>query len=63
MNFIEWMLLVHRAVWFPVNWALGLEGPSIELPAEFAPALFSRAVPPTLRVIKGGRPTRASGAR
>ena len=60
---IEWMLMVHRVVWFPLNWTLGLDRTSVELPAEFAPALYRGTAPPELRVVKGGRPTRASGAR
>lgn len=30
--FIEWWLAVHRAAWFPVHWALGLERPGIVVP-------------------------------
>jgi hypothetical protein len=36
MNFfLEWAFALHRAVWFPLNWALGLERPGVAL-AEFA---------------------------
>lgn len=28
----EWMLAVHRAIWFPVLYALGLERDGIEAP-------------------------------
>jgi hypothetical protein len=38
---IEWMLAVHRAVWFPFNWATGLERPGIALPVELAPAMLA----------------------
>jgi hypothetical protein len=27
----EWILAIHRAVWFPVLYAMGLEGRSVEL--------------------------------
>ena len=38
MNFyIEWALAVHRAVWFPLNWALGLERPPEEIPLDIGP--------------------------
>jgi len=38
MNFyIEWALTVHRAVWFPLNWALGLERPPEEIPLDIGP--------------------------
>ncbi len=36
---LEWMLAVHRAVWFPFHWATGLERPSVKLPVEYSPAL------------------------
>jgi hypothetical protein len=60
---IEWMLMVHRVVWFPLNWALGLESTGVELPPEFAPALYRGTAPPAPQVIKRGRPTRTSGVR
>lgn len=48
MNFwIEWALAVHRAVWFPFNWTLGLERPGMEVPVEFAPALAGQPTLPT----------------
>ena len=28
---VEWWLTVHRAVWFPVLWATGLDQPGIEV--------------------------------
>jgi hypothetical protein len=44
MNFfIEWALAVHRAVWFPVFWTLGLERPAIEVPLEMGMAIASAA--------------------
>jgi hypothetical protein len=59
MNFwIEWALAVHRAVWFPLNWTLGLERPGIELPVEYAPAMAGAAdIPPPVAVIEGGMST------
>lgn len=27
----EWILQIHRAVWFPVLYAMGLEGQSVEV--------------------------------
>ena len=27
----EWILEVHRAIWFPVLYAMGLEGQSVEV--------------------------------
>ena len=50
---IEWGLAMHRAFWFPLNWAMGLERPGIELPVEFAPVLAG-ATEPSLTVIEGG---------
>lgn len=56
MNFwIEWVLAVHRAAWFPVIWTLGLERPGVTVPLEFAPALAGQSPMPPLRVIEGGR--------
>jgi hypothetical protein len=44
MNFfIEWALAVHRAIWFPVFWSLGLERPGIEVPLEAGLAITSTA--------------------
>jgi hypothetical protein len=57
MNFwIEWTLAVHRALWFPLNWTLGLERPGIALPVEFAPAIAGaiEGPPPPLTIIEGG---------
>lgn len=48
----EWMLAVHRAVWFPFNWATGLERPGVAPPVEFAPALMT-APSTTGRTIEG----------
>jgi hypothetical protein len=59
---IEWMLMIHRVVWFPLNWTLGLDRTSVELPIEFAPALH-RGSALEQQIVKDGRPTRASGAR
>jgi hypothetical protein len=50
---IEWALAIHRAVWFPAIWALGLERPAIEAPADLVPPLSSGA-PARFRVIEGG---------
>jgi hypothetical protein len=65
MNFfMEWVLAVHRAVWFPLNWTLGLERPGVALPPEVAPHLDYGAGQPPLRLLKSGkRPARpcASG--
>lgn len=55
---IEWMLMVHRVLWFPLNWTLGLDQTSVELPAEFAPALYRGTPPPELSAVKGGRKPR-----
>lgn len=38
---VEWMLVIHQAVWFPFHWFTGLERPSVAMPAEFAPALMT----------------------
>jgi hypothetical protein len=63
---IEWALAVHRAVWFPLSWTLGLDRPGVELPTELAPHIAAgeadRDRIPKLRVVKVGRPTRAAGA-
>jgi hypothetical protein len=70
MNFwIEWALAIHRAVWFPLNWTLGLERPGVAVPLEYAPSLAGQAPMPPLRVIQGGlaectptrRPSRTAG--
>ncbi|MEK7247506.1 MAG: hypothetical protein AAB092_03445 [Chloroflexota bacterium] len=50
---IEWALAIHRAIWFPMIWASGLEQQAIEAP-EFAPALVGAGKTPSLRVIEGG---------
>ena len=36
---IEWTLAMHRAVWFPLHWSLGLDRPPVEWPAELGPAI------------------------
>jgi hypothetical protein len=51
---IEWALAIHRAIWFPLIWASGLEQQAIEAPAEFAPAWVRGAKTPPLRLIEGG---------
>jgi hypothetical protein len=44
MNFfIEWALAVHRAIWFPVFWSLGLDRPGVEAPLEIGMAIASTA--------------------
>jgi hypothetical protein len=44
MNFfIEWALAVHRAIWFPVFWTLGLDRPAIEVPLEIGVELATTA--------------------
>jgi hypothetical protein len=55
MNFFtEWMLAVHRAIWFPLNYTLGLERPSVAMPAELAPHLsYGDRELPKFRMIKG----------
>lgn len=58
---IEWVLAVHRAAWFPIIWGLGLERPGVAVPLEFAPALAGQVPMPPLRVIEGGLPTGHSG--
>ena len=37
--FFEWTLAVHRAMWFPLFWALGLERRAIDFPLEIPTAL------------------------
>jgi hypothetical protein len=59
MNFfLEWALAVHRAVWFPVNWALGLERPPMQAPMEIGVALATRAPLPIRR-----RPKKRTAAK
>lgn len=64
--FFDWMLAVHRIVWFPLNWTLGLERPGIELPVEFAPHIAAGQVnpdAPELRDVQPGkRRTRAAAS-
>lgn len=48
---IEWALAVHQAIWFPFNWATGLERHSVVLPVEYAPAMMGVVKVP--RVIVG----------
>jgi hypothetical protein len=44
MNFfIEWALAVHRAIWFPVFWSLGLDRPGVEIPLEIGMELATTA--------------------
>jgi hypothetical protein len=31
MSLGEWILTIHRAIWFPVLYAMGLEGESVEV--------------------------------
>jgi len=53
MNFyIEWALAVHRAVWFPLNWALGLERPPEEIPLDIGPRCANNAPQPELMPIR-----------
>jgi hypothetical protein len=35
----EWMLAIHRAIWFPFNWTVGLERPPMAAPVDFSPML------------------------
>ncbi len=56
----EWMLMVHRVVWFPLNWAIGLESAGVELPVEFAPALAGATSLPEMSVAKGGHRVRVA---
>jgi len=37
LSLFDLLLNVHRLVWFPVNYLLGLEASGVEMPAEFAP--------------------------
>lgn len=40
MNFLaEWLIAMHKAAWFPLIWALGLEANSVELPQDMLPQL------------------------
>lgn len=55
---IEWALAIHRAVWFPAIWALGLERPGIDAPPDLA---LTGAEGPALRVIEGGLRARKRG--
>jgi hypothetical protein len=64
---IEWVLAMHRAFWFPLFWATGLERPGTELRVEFARAV-NGATEPSLVVIDGGlggnrQKQRARGSR
>jgi hypothetical protein len=43
--FVEWTLAVHRAVWFPVFWAMGLERPAMEAPIDLTPTAKRKVVP------------------
>ena len=52
----EWILAVHRAIWFPVFYALGLERDGIEAP--IGGAYVTR---PKTAVVKTGK--RATKAR
>jgi hypothetical protein len=54
----EWALAIHRAVWFPVMYAAGLEREPIEVPEAFAPVAagqLRRGAPTRLRVVKRGK--------
>ena len=63
MNFfLEWALAVHRAYWFPLNWALGLERPGIEAPLGIGIALASEK-PAGPSVSKARRTRRRPSAR
>jgi hypothetical protein len=58
MNFfLEWALAVHRAIWFPVFWTLGLERPAIEVPLEMGVELATTAPAdsPAGKLAKGRR--------
>jgi hypothetical protein len=56
MFFIEWALAVHRAIWFPVFWSLGLERPAIEVPLELGIAVSAAAPPITRKPVRIRRP-------
>jgi hypothetical protein len=62
MNFyIEWALAVHRAVWFPLNWALGLERPPEEIPLDIGPrARDTKAAPRLVSIRKVSRRRRSA---
>jgi len=36
---IEWTLAMHRAMFFPLYWTLGLDRPAVDWPAELGPAI------------------------
>jgi hypothetical protein len=47
MNFfIEWALAVHRAIWFPVFWTLGLDRPATDIPLEIGTAVLTAPAKP-----------------
>lgn len=48
MFWVEWAMAVHRAVWFPLNWSLGLEAPAVPAPLAWQIA----ADGPRLRLVK-----------
>ena len=46
LSLFDFLLCVHRAVWFPLNTLLGLEAQGVELPVELAPRIAEGAVTP-----------------
>lgn len=59
------VLAIHRTIWFPLNYALGLEGTGVELPVEWAPHIAAGQVDPDVaeQVMESGtRRTRAAAS-
>ena len=53
----EWMLAVHRAIWFPVFYAMGLERDAIEAPigGAYISRLETALIKPARKVSKARR--------
>ena len=46
---IEWTLAMHRAMFFPLYWTLGLDRPAVDWPAELGPAIAGTTPVPLFR--------------
>ena len=56
LSLFDFLLAVHRVMWFPVNYLVGLEARGVEMPAEFAPDASMGLVDPNSPALR--RPVR-----
>jgi hypothetical protein len=62
-SLFDFLLSVHRAIWFPVYAMLGLEAQGVELPVELAPKIAAGDLDEVRPIVRRGkRPTRPAAS-